>query len=122
MANEFMTTMLETMEKHLTTKSVMGEPINYGDVTLVPVMDLMFGAGGGGGEGEKDQGSGAGGGMGARLSPKAVIVIKNGEAQVLQLGKGGAIDKIVDAIPELITKFGAMRGQKAAPAAEPKAE
>jgi uncharacterized spore protein YtfJ len=49
-------------------------------------------------------------------------VIKNGEAQVLSLGKEGAIDKIVEAIPGLVEKFGAMRAQKAARAAEPKAE
>lgn len=122
MANEFVNSMLASLEKHLTTKSVIGEPVIFGDVTMIPVMDLMFGAGGGGGEGEKDQGSGSGGGMGARLSPKAVIVLKNGEAQVLTLGKGSAIDKIVEAIPGLVEKFGAMRGQKAEPAAEAKAE
>lgn len=125
MANE-LNTLLENLEKHLTTKSVIGEPVTFGDVTLVPVMDLMFGAGGGGGEGRDEKknetGGGSGGGVGARLSPKAMIVIKNGEVQVLPLGKGGAIDKIVEAIPGLLEKFGAMKAQKAAPAAEPTAE
>ncbi|MGE5674928.1 MAG: GerW family sporulation protein [Mycobacterium leprae] len=108
MASEFIDNLVATLEKHLTTKSVIGEAVTFGDVTMVPVMDLMFGAGGGSGEGrdEKSQGgSGSGGGMAARLSPKAVIVIKNGEAQILPLSKGSAIEKIVEAVPGLVEKL-----------------
>jgi len=110
-------TMMATLEKHLSTKTVIGEAVTVGDVTMVPVMDLMFGFGGGGGEGrdEKNQnGSGSGGGAGARLAPKAIIVIKGGEVQVLPLVKGSAIEKIVESIPAIVEKFQSMKKEEPA--------
>lgn len=116
MMADTMEAMLQTLERNLSTKSIMGEPIVIGEVTLIPVMDLMFGYGGGAGEGkdEKSQGgSGSGGGAGARLTPRAMVVIKGGEVQVVPMSKGGAMEKIVEAIPGLVQKLGAKKEQKA---------
>lgn len=114
MALEIMDSVLVALEKHLSTKTVVGEPITMGSVTLIPVVDLMFGFGAGGGEGrdEKQGGSGSGGGAGARLSARAVIVVRDGDVSVLPLGKGGAIDKIVEAIPGLVEKVGSLKGKE----------
>lgn len=104
---QMLDSLMETLEKHLTVKSIIGEPMTVGNVTLMPVMDLTFGFGAGSGEGRDDKqggGSGGGGGGGARLAAKAVIVIKDGEVSVLPLGKGTAIDKIVEAIPAILEK------------------
>lgn len=75
MALEMMAPLLETLEKHLHTRTIFGEPMTVGNVTLIPVMDLTFGFGAGGGEGRDDKhgGSGQGGGGGARLAAKAVM-------------------------------------------------
>ncbi|MFZ5817876.1 MAG: GerW family sporulation protein [Bacillota bacterium] len=121
--NDVMTTMLQTLEKHLNTKTIMGEPFTVGDVTLIPVMDLMFGFGGGGGEGvdpksESARGSGSGGGAGARLAPKAMVVIKGGDVQVIPLTRGSAIEKIVEAIPGLLEKLPSKGAKKEEVAAE----
>ena len=106
MAMQMMDSLLATLEKHLQIKSIIGEPMTVGDVTLIPVMDLTFGFGAGGGEGRDDKqgGSGVGGGGGARLAAKAVIVIKDGEVSVLPLGRGTAIDKIMEKIPGILEK------------------
>lgn len=113
---DLMENILQTLERNLNTKSIMGEPITIGEITLIPVMDLMFGYGGGSGEGkdEKSQGgSGSGGGAGARLAPRAMVVIKGGEVQVVPMSKGGAMEKIVEAIPGLIEKLSLQKGKKA---------
>ncbi|MBP2016960.1 putative spore protein YtfJ [Symbiobacterium terraclitae] len=114
MAVEIMDSVIAALEKHLSTKTVVGEPITMGSVTLIPVVDLMFGFGAGGGEGrdEKQGGSGSGGGAGARLSARAVIVVRDGDVSVLPLGKGGAIDRIVEAIPGLVEKIGSIKGKE----------
>lgn len=107
MSVQMLDSLMETLEKHLTVKTIIGEPMTVGNVTLMPVMDLTFGFGAGSGEGRDDKqggGSGVGGGGGARLAAKAVIVIKDGEVSVLPLGKGTAIDKIVEAIPAILEK------------------
>lgn len=108
MHDEMMASMLQTLEKHLTTETIVGKPITIGDVTLIPVMDLMFGYGGGAGEAPeayKQSGSGSGGGAGARLAAKAMVVIRGDEVQVLPFSKGGALEKILDALPDLVEKF-----------------
>ncbi|HEY8346713.1 MAG TPA: spore germination protein GerW family protein [Symbiobacteriaceae bacterium] len=96
-----------TLEKHLSTKTVIGEPMTVGELTLIPVMDVTFGFGAGWGEGKASpgDGTGSGGGAGARISPKAVIVVRDGDIQVLPLSKGSAAEKIVEAIPGLLEKF-----------------
>lgn len=105
---------LESLNQHLSTKSVIGEAVTIGDITLIPVMDMMFGFGAGGGEGTAAANAGVGGGAGAggRLSPKAVIVIKGDDVQVLPLSKGSAIEKIVDSIPGLLEKFQASKKEE----------
>ena len=120
MLNEIFQPIMATLEKSLSTKQVFGEPLQIGGVLLVPVMDLTFGFGGGGGEGRNknsEGGTGGGGSGGARLVPKAIIVIKDGEVSVLPTGKGGAVDKIIEAVPGLIDRLAAKKG--AAPSEAP---
>lgn len=109
MRDEMMASMLQTLEKHLSTETIVGKPLTIGDITLIPVMDLMFGYGGGWGEAPEDNqkgsSSGSGGGAGARLSAKALVVIRGSEVQVLPLSKGGTLEKILDALPDLVEKF-----------------
>jgi len=98
---------MEEMEKVLTTKTVIGEAQQFGNITLIPVVDVAFGFGAGGGEGGPQQsaGAGGGGGGGARLTAKAVVVIKENDVSVIPLVKGSAMDKIIEALPSLLEKI-----------------
>ena len=102
------------LEKFLTTKTVVGEPIVIGDVTLVPVQTVSFGYGSGGGEGgdEKSKGVGGGGGAGANLRPIAIVAVKGTDVQVYTLGKKGLVDNIVAMIPEALSKIKIGKGKK----------
>jgi uncharacterized spore protein YtfJ len=102
------------LEKFLTTKTVVGDPIVIGDVTLVPIQTVSFGYGTGGGEGgdEKGKGTGGGGGAGANLKPIAVVAVKGTDVQVYTLGKKGVVDNIAALIPDAFSKVMACRGKK----------
>ena len=98
-------TALDEIERLLTTKTVVGEPIKIGDNTIVPLIAVGFGFGGGGGTGEdpkhsgaKGGGSGAGGGVGIR--PIALIVVdKDGNVRVESVRTSTSIvDKVGDAV------------------------
>ena len=66
----------------LATHRVFGEPIERGDVTIIPVASVQGGAGGGGGgEGPDGGGSGSGGGFGMRARPVGVYVVKDGHVR-----------------------------------------
>ena len=102
------------LEKFLSTKTVVGEPIAIGDVTLIPVQTVSFGYGSGGGNAgdEKDKASGGGGGAGANLKPIAVVAVKGTDVQVYTLDKRGIADNIAALIPEALSKFKLGKGKK----------
>ncbi|WP_218076153.1 GerW family sporulation protein [Desulfuribacillus stibiiarsenatis] len=108
MVKDIMDSVLERLEKFLQTKTVIGEAIQIGNVTLIPVLSVSFGLGGGGGEGEhkgSDNGSGAGAGAGARISPKALVVVKDDEVSILPISERGSLEKIVSMVPDIVDKI-----------------
>ncbi len=110
--NQNISALFEQLEKFFKTETVFGEAIQVGTITLIPVISVAFGAGGGGGSGKDPKGmdgTGGGSGAGGRISPSALIVIKDDEVSVMPLTNRGSIDKIIEMIPEMMNK---MPGQK----------
>jgi len=97
--------LFEHLEKMLSAKTVFGEPMSIGDITLIPVVDITFGAGTGAGSGleknERNEGA-VGGGAGARVTASAVIMIRDSQVQVLNLKHAVAMDRILDMVPDLL--------------------
>lgn len=111
------------LEKFISTKTCIGDPIVVGEVTLIPVQVVSFGFGSGGGEGKQTEQSGTGGGSGAgaALRPIAVIAVKGTDVQVFPFGGGKSVlDKVTDLLPEVISKIKVGKGKK--DAEESKAE
>lgn len=63
-----------------TVRMVYGDPIQRGEVTVVPVARARYGFGAGRGPNGGDGEESGGGGGGAQVSPVGYIEIKNGEA------------------------------------------
>ena len=105
---------VSTLEKFVTTKTVVGDPIVIGEVTLVPIQVASFGYGSGGGEGKQTESSGTGGGAGAGVSlrPIAMIAVKGSDVQVFPLGGKGVLDKIASMLPEALSKIKIGKGKK----------
>lgn len=98
----------ENLEKFITTKTVVGEAIKVGDTTIIPFINVSFGAGTGGGDGQDEKGSkgvGGGGGGGARISPTAVLVIKGDKFEMLPIKRSGGLDKLLEMVPDIVNKF-----------------
>ena len=104
-------TTLGEIEKVLSTKTVVGDPITVEGVTIIPLISIGFGFGaaGGSGRGEaKQKGEGAGGGTagGAWVRPKAVVIVDKEGVRIEPI-KGGmstTMEKIGITIPEMIEK------------------
>jgi len=104
-------TILGEIEKVLSTKTVVGEPITIQGATLVPLISVGFGFGAGGGSGkaeakQKGEGSGGGTGGGAWVKPIAVVIVdKQGiRIEPIRGGLTTAIEKIGETIPQMIEK------------------
>ncbi|MGI6644061.1 MAG: GerW family sporulation protein [Bacillota bacterium] len=100
-------TMAERLERFVSTKTVIGEPIVVGNVTLVPVQTATFGFGSGGGEGkrEKDTGAGGGAGGGASLRPIAIVAVVGDDVRVFTLGKKDMIEQLTSVLPDVLSKI-----------------
>ena len=112
---ELMREVVEQLEKLVTTKTIVGEPITMAGKTVVPISKVSFGFGSGGGEGKRDEesGFGGGGGGGAKIEPVAFLVVSDDEVRLLSTtGKGLDIGKIIEAVPEVVDKIKSLKGKK----------
>ncbi len=102
-----MNTIFEQLRHFFTTETVIGQPIQVGNITLIPVISVSFGVGNGIGSGKDEKGNdgqGGGAGAGGKITPNAIVVINNGEVSVLPLSGRNTFDKIAELIPEIISK------------------
>lgn len=99
------------LDGFLSTKTVVGEAVQAGDSTLLPLSDVSFGLGAGAFSGkEKDNGAG---GLGAKMSPSAVLQItKDGTVRVINLKNQDAVAKIIDMVPGIVSRFTNKGGSK----------
>lgn len=105
--NEVVNSMMQGMESFLSSKTVVGEPTQAGDTTIIPLVDVTFGVGAGASSQEKK--SGGAGGMTGKMSPSAVLVIKNGQVRLVNIKNQDTVTKIIDMVPDLIDRFTAQK-------------
>jgi uncharacterized spore protein YtfJ len=106
--NESLETLFSHLEKFLKTETVVGEPIVVGETTLIPIITVSFGCGGGGGGGKDEKGNdgmGTGVGVGAKISPDAVIVIKEDSVTLLPVKSRTNLENLVSMVPDIVKKM-----------------
>ncbi len=98
--------MMDKLEKFLVNKTVVGEKIEIGNVTIIPFLSVGFGTGVGLGEGgaAENKGNGGGGGIGGSIKPIAVLVIKDGNVEMLPIKKSSGLEALVAMVPEIMEK------------------
>jgi uncharacterized spore protein YtfJ len=70
-------------------------------------VDVSFGVGAGSkAEDRKNRGAG---GFGAKMSPSAVLVIKNGTTKLVNIKNQDAITKVLDLVPDVVDRINASR-------------
>jgi uncharacterized spore protein YtfJ len=96
------------LSRMLDTSQVVGEPLEVGSSTVIPLVSLgfAFGAGGGGGSSEKgEQGGGGGGGGGGGVKPVGVIIVDEGGVRLARIpDKASGLERLGDAIVHVVDK------------------
>lgn len=95
--------LMEGMEQMLSAKTVVGEPTKVGDTIIIPLVDVSMGVGAG--SKDEDRKNRGVGGFGAKMSPTAVLVIRNGQTKLVNIKNQDAVTKILDLVPDVINKF-----------------
>jgi len=107
MIEELLQAVLPELRQMAKAQTVVGEPIQAGESTVVPVSKVSVGFGAGGGEGESSKGKGSGTGGGAMIEPVAFIVITEGKVKLVPLtAKDTTIGKVIDLVPEILDRVG----------------
>lgn len=101
--NEVVESLLGGMNRVMGAKTVVGEATQVGDTIIVPLVDVSFGVGAG--SSTVDKKNGGCGGFGAKMSPSAVLVIKNGSTKLVNVKNQDAVTKVLDMIPDVMDHF-----------------
>ncbi|MDG6256504.1 MAG: spore germination protein GerW family protein [Methanomicrobiaceae archaeon] len=111
MAGEMLKITTDVLERMLSANTIVGDAVDAGDKTFIPVAGFGFGFGSaegeGTGKGKEGEGSGQGGGSGAGggINPVAVIIlhkeVKGLEGvQVISLKKTSMLAEVVGTVGE----------------------
>ena len=102
--------LLKGMNTILGTKTVVGEATKIDDTIILPLVDVTFGIGAGGSAADKKDG--AGGGLTGKMTPSAVLVIKDGHTKLVNVKNQDSLTKIIDLVPDLVDKFTSKKEEK----------
>ena len=107
-----METTIQKIREMVDANTIVGEPIQTGNVTLVPVSKISVGFASGGSDfGKKKQDEdgrsfGGGGGAGITVTPEVFIVISGDNVRVLSVDSApqSPAERIIDMLPKVIEK------------------
>lgn len=97
--------LLKGMDTVLSTKTVVGEATQIGDTIILPLVDVTFGVGAGAGASDVKASASGAGGLGGKMTPSAVLVIKDGSVKLVNIKNQDAVTKVLDMIPDLVDKL-----------------
>ena len=97
--------LLKGMDAVLSAKTVIGEPVHIDDTIVLPLVDISFGVGAGAGNNNQKGSASGAGGLGGKMTPSAVLVIKNGTTRLVNIKNQDTVTKVLDMIPDLVDKF-----------------
>ncbi len=101
--------LMKGMNTVLSTKTVVGEATQIGDTIILPLVDVTFGVGAGASAADKK--TGGAGGFSGKLTPSAVLVIKNGSTKLVNIKNQDTVTKVLDMIPDIVDKFTAPKDE-----------
>ena len=107
---------LEKIKSMVDSNTIIGNPINMPDGTLIlPVSKVSFGFASGGSDfpsKTSKQLFGGGGGAGVSISPLAFLVVRGNSVRMLQLADtSNSVDRAIGMMPEMVDKVADLFGK-----------
>ena len=110
---------IQKIREMVDINSVIGEPINCGDVTIIPVSKVSVGFGGGGSDfvakgSNSDNPFGGGVGGGVKVTPICFLIVKDGNVRMMPVATPAntTADRIVEMVPDTLDKISAFIDSK----------
>ena len=107
--NKILENTLEKMREMVDVSTIIGEPMQTGGTTLIPVSKVSYGFTSGGTDLPSKQNAelfGGGGGGGITITPVAFIVIQGEKVRMMQINNyTSSADRAIAMIPELVDQL-----------------
>ena len=110
---DLMATTMEKLREMAKANTIIGQPIQAGEVTIIPISKLTVGFASGGSDfatknqkPEQDNSFGGGSGGGMNLSPVAFLIVKGDSVRLMPVAPPPCttVDRVVELVPEVIDK------------------
>ena len=106
-------TTITKIREMVDANSVVGQPINLGDVTVVPISKISIGVGGAGSDyvsknqNRHENPFGGGAGAGIKVTPIAFLVIREGHVRIMPVATPAntTADRIVEMVPDTLDRI-----------------
>ena len=106
-------TVLSELREITKTKTVVGDPLQLGETTIVPVSRISLGFAVGGGSKDSKNGQGEGTGGGATIEPVAFFVVRGEKVDLITIKKEDVgLGKVIDLVPQIIEKVKNIKEKK----------
>ncbi len=102
--------LMNNLENFISTKTIIGEPIQYRDIVVFPMADISFGVAAG--AFNKESKNNGAGGAGAKITPSAILVIQNGTSKIVNIKDKDSLNKVIELIPDIINKLTGLKKDK----------
>ena len=108
---------ISKIREMMSVNDVVGDPIQVGDVTIIPISKVSVGFGGGGADNAKAANKDAfGGGMGGgvKVQPICFMVVKDGNVRMMPVPvpANSTADRILEMVPDTLDKISAFIDSK----------
>ena len=119
--SDLMATTMAKVRDMMDANTVVGQPIEAGGVTVIPVCKISIGYGSGGSDfAQKNQkpenpnAFGGGAGMGVSITPISFLVIRDGNVRMVSVDQPASTvaDRVIDLVPGVVDKVSAMVSKK----------
>ncbi len=104
---------MQKIREMVDVNTIVGQPIQAGEVTIIPVSKVSFGFASGGSDftsknqkPDADNSFGGGSGAGVNIAPIAFLIVKGDSVKLLPVAPppGNSVDRVVEMVPELVDK------------------
>ena len=111
--DDLMSTTMQKLREIADVNTIVGKPIQAGNVTIIPISRLTVGFASGGSDfvskkqkPEADNSFGGGSGAGMNLSPVAFLIVKGDTVKLMPVAPPAAttVDRVVEMVPEVVDK------------------
>lgn len=110
---DLMSTTMQKIREMVDVNTIIGTPIQAGEVTIIPVSKVSFGFASGGSDfttksqkPEADNSFGGASGAGVNIMPIAFVIVKGDVVRLMPIAPppGTTADRIIEMVPEVIDK------------------